>query len=55
MKDNYIEVDLLMTKDGELIAMQDITVDRTTVGTGIVKEMTLEEIKALDAGSWFNK
>ncbi|MFC3884889.1 glycerophosphodiester phosphodiesterase [Bacillus songklensis] len=55
MKGDYIEVDLQMTKDGELIAMHDETVDRTTNGTGLVKDMTLEEIKKLDAGSWFNE
>jgi glycerophosphoryl diester phosphodiesterase len=55
MKGDYIEVDLQMTKDGELIAMHDETVDRTTNGTGFVKDMTLEEIKQLDAGSWFNE
>jgi glycerophosphoryl diester phosphodiesterase len=55
MKGNYIEVDLQMTKDGELVALHDVTVDRTTNGTGLVKEKTLHEIKALDAGSWFNE
>ncbi|WP_078414824.1 glycerophosphodiester phosphodiesterase [Priestia abyssalis] len=55
MKGDYIEVDLQMTKDGELIAMHDETVDRTTNGTGLVKDMTLEQIKELDAGSWFNE
>ncbi|WP_245208035.1 glycerophosphodiester phosphodiesterase [Sediminibacillus dalangtanensis] len=55
MKGDYIEVDLQMTKDGELIAMHDETVDRTTDGTGRVGEMTLEEIKQLDAGTWFNE
>jgi glycerophosphoryl diester phosphodiesterase len=55
MKGDYIEVDLQMTKDGELIAMHDETLDRTTNGTGLVKDYTLEEIKQLDAGSWFNE
>lgn len=55
MKGDYIEVDLQMTKDGELIAMHDETLDRTTNGTGSVKDFTLEEIKQLDAGSWFNE
>jgi len=55
MKGDYIEVDLQMTKDGHLIAMHDETVDRTTNGTGLVKDKTLEEIKELDAGSWFNE
>ncbi|WP_273851221.1 glycerophosphodiester phosphodiesterase [Guptibacillus spartinae] len=55
MKGDYIEVDLQMTKDGKLIAMHDETVDRTTNGTGLVKDYTLEQIKTLDAGSWFNE
>nr|WP_245835768.1 glycerophosphodiester phosphodiesterase [Virgibacillus ndiopensis] len=55
MKGDYIEVDLQMTKDGTLIAMHDEKVDRTTDGTGYVKDMTLAEIKQLDAGSWFNE
>ncbi|HCV53401.1 MAG TPA: glycerophosphodiester phosphodiesterase [Exiguobacterium sp.] len=54
-KADYIEIDLQMTKDGQLIAMHDETVDRTTNGTGAVKDKTLAEIKKLDAGSWFNE
>ncbi|MCA1058979.1 glycerophosphodiester phosphodiesterase [Rossellomorea aquimaris] len=54
MGGDYIELDLQMTKDGELIAMHDETLDRTTDGTGLVKDYTLAEIKGLDAGSWFN-
>ncbi|GAB6619200.1 hypothetical protein bcgnr5406_52510 [Bacillus cereus] len=44
-----------MTKDGHLVAMHDETVNRTTNGTGLVKEQTLEEIKKLNAGSFFNE
>ncbi|QMV39969.1 glycerophosphodiester phosphodiesterase [Cohnella cholangitidis] len=55
MKADYIEIDLQETKDGELIALHDETVNRTTNGSGRVKNMTLAEIKALDAGSWFNE
>ncbi|WP_425515843.1 glycerophosphodiester phosphodiesterase [Mesobacillus maritimus] len=55
MHGDYIEVDLQMTKDGQLIAMHDDSVDRTTNGTGLVNEMTLAEMKKLDAGSWFNE
>ncbi|WP_408008555.1 glycerophosphodiester phosphodiesterase family protein [Pseudalkalibacillus sp. A8] len=47
---DMIETDLHRTKDGHLIIMHDYTVDRTTDGTGAVKDMTLEEIKKLDAG-----
>ncbi|MCI2253376.1 glycerophosphodiester phosphodiesterase [Domibacillus sp. PGB-M46] len=55
LKGDYIEIDLQMTKDGQLIAMHDETVDRTTNGTGLVKDFTLNQIKELDAGSWFNE
>lgn len=55
MTGNYIEIDLQMTKDGELIAMHDDDVSRTTNGKGKVKDFTLDEVKALDAGSWFNE
>ncbi|WP_373995334.1 glycerophosphodiester phosphodiesterase [Peribacillus asahii] len=55
MHGDYIEIDLQMTKDGQLIAMHDEKLDRTTNGTGLVKDYTLAEIKQLDAGSWFNK
>ncbi|WP_409253217.1 glycerophosphodiester phosphodiesterase [Bacillus sp. SCS-153A] len=51
---DYIEVDVQMTKDGELVAMHDVTVDRTTNGTGRIKNLTYEDLAALDAGSWFS-
>ncbi|AMR02995.1 MULTISPECIES: glycerophosphodiester phosphodiesterase [Bacillus cereus group] len=54
MNGDYIEIDLQMTKDGHLVAMHDETLNRTTNGTGLVKEHTLEEIKQLNAGSFFN-
>ncbi|UYZ21638.1 glycerophosphodiester phosphodiesterase [Mesobacillus jeotgali] len=52
---DYIEIDLQMTKDGELIALHDSELDRTTNGSGLVKTQTLDKIKALEAGSWFNE
>ncbi|WP_285768382.1 glycerophosphodiester phosphodiesterase [Peribacillus sp. SI8-4] len=55
MNGDYIEIDLQMTKDGRLIAMHDERVDRTTDGTGLVKDLTLAAIKKLDAGTWFNQ
>ncbi|MGM0846283.1 MAG: glycerophosphodiester phosphodiesterase [Bacillota bacterium] len=51
---DYIEVDIQMTKDGKLVAMHDVTVDRTTNGTGRVKNFTYDELISLDAGSWFS-
>ncbi|MDM5188846.1 glycerophosphodiester phosphodiesterase [Bacillus sp. DX4.1] len=55
LKGDYIEIDLQMTKDGQLIAMHDETLNRTTNGYGPIKDYTLEEIKKLDAGISFNK
>ncbi|HDR7642555.1 glycerophosphodiester phosphodiesterase [Bacillus wiedmannii] len=55
LRGDYIEIDLQMTKDGHLVAMHDETVNRTTNGTGLVKEHTLEEIKQLNTGSFFNE
>ena len=52
---DYIEIDLQRTEDGVLVAMHDEKVDRTTDGTGFVKEYSLEELKRLNAGKWFNE
>lgn len=49
---DMIENDLHMTKDGHIIVMHDPTVDRTTNGAGRICDMTFDEIRALDAGSW---
>lgn len=49
-----IELDTHLTKDGHLIVLHDFTVDSTTNGKGLAKNMTLKEIKALDAGSSFS-
>ncbi|MCW2932693.1 MAG: glycerophosphoryl diester phosphodiesterase [Actinomycetia bacterium] len=46
-----IEVDLRATADGHIVVMHDETVDRTTSGTGEVGQMTLAEVRSLDAGS----
>lgn len=49
---HMIELDVALTKDGRLALMHDATVDRTTDGRGRVSDLTLAELKALDAGSW---
>ena len=49
---DQLEIDLHMTKDGHIIMMHDHTVDRTTNGTGLVRDLTLARLKELDAGSW---
>jgi len=47
-----IEFDVRMTKDHELIIMHDKMVDRTTDGVGEITDLTLSELRNLDAGSW---
>lgn len=47
---DQLEFDVRVTKDNELVVIHDATVDRTTDGTGLVCEKTLQELKALDAG-----
>lgn len=43
------ELDVHVTKDGELVVIHDENVKRTTNGEGLIKDMTLAEVKALDA------
>ncbi|MEA3334696.1 MAG: glycerophosphodiester phosphodiesterase [Chloroflexota bacterium] len=47
---DMLEMDLHVTGDGHLVLMHDETVDRTTNGSGIIEEMTLDSFKSLDAG-----
>jgi Glycerophosphoryl diester phosphodiesterase len=52
---DYIELDVRTSRDGRLVVIHDDTVDRTTDGTGSVKEMTVSELRKLDAGSAFHR
>jgi glycerophosphoryl diester phosphodiesterase len=45
-----VEVDVQLTRDGELAVIHDDTVDRTTNGTGPVRDFTLAQLQKLDAG-----
>jgi len=47
----WMEFDLQITIDGHLVVMHDRTVDRTTKGSGNISDLTLSQIRALDAGS----
>jgi glycerophosphoryl diester phosphodiesterase len=51
---DFTEFDVRVTAEGELVAIHDATVNRTTNGTGAVAAKTLAELKLLDAGSWFS-
>jgi glycerophosphoryl diester phosphodiesterase len=48
-----MEFDVRLTKDGRAVVMHDPTVDRTTSGTGAIAELTLAQIRGLDAGARF--
>jgi glycerophosphoryl diester phosphodiesterase len=48
-----VETDVHLSRDGELVCIHDHTVDRTTDGRGFVKDLTLAELKQLDAGGWY--
>lgn len=50
-----IETDVQMTKDGRLVLIHDETLNRTAGSPGWVKDLTFEEIRSLEAGSWFHE
>ncbi|WP_254634523.1 glycerophosphodiester phosphodiesterase family protein [Paenibacillus sp. GbtcB18] len=52
---DMLEFDLRLSKDRTVVVIHDETVDRTTNGSGRVGDLTLEELKRLDAGGWFGK
>ncbi len=49
----FIETDLQLSRDARFVAIHDATVNRTTNGQGAVHDLTLAELRQLDAGSWF--
>lgn len=51
---SHIEVDLHITSDGQIAVFHDPMLDRTTNGTGPVTEKSMNELRALDAGGWFD-
>lgn len=48
---DWIEMDVQRTQDGVLVVIHDETVDRTTNGSGYVRDLTFEQIRVLDAGN----
>lgn len=51
---DWVELDLRTSADGELVVSHDATVDRTTNGSGPVTDLPMSELRALDAGCWFD-
>jgi glycerophosphoryl diester phosphodiesterase len=52
---DFVETDVHRLRDGILVAIHDADVKRTTNGKGWIADLTLAELKSLDAGSWFNR
>jgi glycerophosphoryl diester phosphodiesterase len=51
---SFVETDIQLSSDGVPVLIHDETVDRTTNGTGAVANLTLAQLKTLDAGSWYS-
>jgi glycerophosphoryl diester phosphodiesterase len=51
---DMIELDVQLTRDGQLVVLHDRQLGRTVGGEGPVRERALAELQALDAGSWFD-
>jgi len=49
-----MEIDTVLTADGEIVVLHDLLLDRTTNGKGAARDKTLAEIRALDAGSFLD-
>src|SRR4051812_24485841 len=49
------ELDVQLTGDDQIVVIHDGSVNRTTNGTGRIAELSLSQLKRLDAGSWFNR
>lgn len=52
---DIMEFDVHLSKDGRCVIIHDETLDRTTNGTGFVRDYTWAELSKLDAGSWFDR
>ncbi|WP_042224844.1 glycerophosphodiester phosphodiesterase family protein [Oceanobacillus manasiensis] len=49
-----IELDVHLTKDGEVVVIHDETLDRATDGNGLIKELNLDEIRQFCTGNCFS-
>lgn len=51
---DFIELDVHMSADNQLVVIHDDTLERTTNGSGLVSEFTLRELRSFDAGCWMS-
>lgn len=49
---NYVETDVAFTSDGVAVLLHDSTIDRTSNGSGSINQMTYEQVRQYDFGSW---
>ena len=54
MDTDAIELDVHLSKEGIPVIIHDFILERTTSGKGLVRNYTLDELKSLDIGSWFD-
>ena len=52
---DFVETDIQLTADGVPVLFHDETVDRTTNGSGLLADYTIDQLKLLDAGSWYSR
>jgi glycerophosphoryl diester phosphodiesterase len=52
---DMLECDVRLSRDGEVVVFHDRNLNRTTNGKGPLEEHTLDQLKQLDAGSWFDR
>ena len=55
VKSDGIELDVHLSQDGQLVVIHDEKIERTTNGKGLVRNLSLRELKQFDAGSWFKE
>jgi glycerophosphoryl diester phosphodiesterase len=51
---DWLEMDVQQTKDGQLVVFHDLRMERTTNGRGALRDLTLDQVQQLDAGSWYD-
>lgn len=50
---DWLELDVQQTRDGQLVVFHDLRMERTTDGSGALRDLTLEQVRQLDAGRWY--
>lgn len=50
---DLLELDVQLSKDGEVVVFHDFRLEKTSNGTGLLRDHTWRELQLLDAGSWF--